>query len=184
MEMRDALSHLGIVIVTPQEKGITEVPEETGDTFKANAEQKARFYFKKTGLPTLADDSGIIVEALESELGIHTRRWGAGKDATDKQWIEFFLERMSHETNKHAHFLCVLAYIDRSGALKFFEGKSEGIITDSLEAEYLPGLPLSACFRPNGSGEVFSALSLEEKAKISHRGRALEQFKEFMIQAA
>jgi XTP/dITP diphosphohydrolase len=94
MEIEEALHELSCEIVTPASCGIFESPAEHGDTFEANALEKARFYFEKTRIATLADDSGIIVEALVNELGIHTRRWGAGPSASDEEWITYFLERM------------------------------------------------------------------------------------------
>jgi len=172
IEISSVLEGLPLEVLTPGHIDLTEVPPETGETFEANALQKARFYFERTQVPTVADDSGIIVEALKDELGIHTRRWGAGPEATDEQWIAHFLERMKEEENKRAAFVCVLAYVDPLGATYTFEGRCEGIITPTLEADYLPGLPISACFRPEGFSRVFSALSIEQKNSTSHRGRA------------
>ncbi len=180
IEMQEALSSLNLTIVKPIDLGITAVPEETGDTFAENAEQKARFYFEKGNLPTLADDSGIIVDALKDELGIHTRRWGAGKDASDEEWIMYFLDRMSREENKRARFLCTLVYIDGEGRSHMFEGRCDGIITPSLEADFLPGLPISACFKPFGYDQVYSAMNLMEKNDVSHRGKALQAFAEYL----
>lgn len=181
IEIGEALGGLVSEIVTPQAVGITESPEETGSTFAENARQKARFYFERSdGLPTLADDSGILVEALADELGIHTRRWGKGKDASDAEWIEHFLQRMAAEPNKRARFICVLHYIDAEEQDHVFEGACDGVITDTLEADYLPGLPISACFKPDGLDKVYSALSVEEKNRVSHRGRALRGFAEFL----
>ncbi len=179
-EMRGALEGLGLEILDPEDFPHIKAPHESGQTFSENAIQKARYYFENTKLPVVADDSGIIVEALKDELGIHTRRWGAGKDVSDAEWIDFFLSRMKHEKNKRARFMCVLAYIDDKGDLHTFEGSCDGIITDIPEAAYLAGLPLSACFRPDGSDKVFSALSVEEKNQFSHRGRALQKLKKFL----
>jgi len=159
---------------------IHDDPEETGSTFEENAVKKARFYYDRSKIPTIADDSGIIIEALENELGVHTRRWGAGPKASDEEWIEHFLDRMKDEPNKNARFMCNLAYIDQDGALHTFEGRCKGVITESLEAEYLPGLPISACFRPEGFKNVFSALSIDEKNAVSHRGRAVWQLRNFL----
>jgi XTP/dITP diphosphohydrolase len=184
IEIKEALDSLPIEILSPDQWNIFESPPEHGDTFEANALEKARFYFEKTKIPTLADDSGIIVEALNEELGIHTRRWGAGPTASDEEWITFFLDRMKKEKNKNAHFVCVLAYIDSNGTEHLFEGRCDGDITETLEADYLPGLPISACFKPTGQGVVFSALSFEQKNSTSHRGRAISLFKEYLRQAA
>lgn len=181
-EMSDALAELHLTIVTPDDIGITDKPNETGTTYAENAIQKAQFYFDRAHLPTLADDSGIVVDALQNELGIHTRRWGKGPDASDYEWIQFFLERMREEENRKARFLCTLAYIDAAGTLHTFEGSCDGMITQELEADYLPGLPISACFKPDGYDKVFSALSVEEKNGISHRGKALMMFTHFLKQ--
>jgi XTP/dITP diphosphohydrolase len=179
IEISEALSGMDIRCIGAHDAGILEEPVETGATFEENALQKARFYYQRSGLPTLADDSGIIVEALQSELGIHTRRWGAGADATDEEWITFFLNRMKRESNKRARFVCVLAYIDEEGKEFLFEGRCDGVITESLEAEYLPGLPISGCFKPYGYDCVYSAMKVEQKNSTSHRGRAVEKFRDF-----
>lgn len=173
IEIKESLKGLKVTVKSPIDFGITESPHEHGETFEANALEKARFYYEKAKIPTLADDSGIIVEALEKELGVHTRRWGAGSTATDKEWIDFFLERMRHEKNKSAHFICCLALIDENGGETIFHGSCDGIITNDLEAGYLPGLPISACFRPDGYDSVYSAMSIDEKNAVSHRGRAV-----------
>lgn len=180
VEISEVLEGLSVEIATPEELGITDAPEETGATFRENAMQKARFYHERSGLPTAADDSGIIVEALEHELGIHTRRWGSGPLASDAEWIDYFLERMKREPDKRARFVCALAYIDEHGTPHVFEGSCVGTITESLEASYLPGLPISACFKPDGFDRVFSALSVAQKNAVSHRGRAAAQLREFL----
>lgn len=184
IEISEVLRGLPVEIVSPQHLKITEAPPETGETFEANAREKARFYFERTQLPTVADDSGIIVETLKNELGIHTRRWGAGPEASDAEWIAHFLTRMKEEENKRAAFVCVLAYIEARShegpALHVFEGRCEGIITPTLEADYLPGLPISACFKPDGFSHVFSALTLEQKNSTSHRGRATAMLRSFL----
>jgi XTP/dITP diphosphohydrolase len=180
MEIGEVLFGLPLTIVTPDAVGITENPAETGKTFAENALEKAYFYYGRSNLPTLTDDSGIVVEAIKNELGLHTRRWGAGPDASDEEWIQFFINRMKREPNRKARFVCSLAHIDGDGLLHMFEGTCEGTITDDLEAEYLPGLPISACFKPEGFDKVFSALSVEQKNRISHRGKAVQQFSSYL----
>ena len=184
IEISEVLKGLPLQVITPTHLRLTDLPPETGETFAANAMEKARFYFEKTQLPTVADDSGIIVEALKDELGTHTRRWGAGPQATDSEWIAHFLERMREEENKRASFVCVLAYIDPLGVPYTFEGRCEGIIVPTLEADYLPGLPISACFRPEGHSHVFSALSVEQKNSTSHRGRAAHALRKHLSSLA
>lgn len=180
VEISEALQGLDIVLKTPLDVGITESPHEHGDTYEENALEKARFYHKHARIPTLADDSGIVIEALEKELGVHTRRWGAGPTASDADWIEYFLQRMSKEKNRRARFVCCLALIDADGSEHLFTGTCDGVITESLEAGYLPGLPISACFRPDGFEQVYSAMNLEQKNSTSHRGRAVLKLREFL----
>lgn len=184
IEMAEALSDLPIDVVTPEELGIHEKPEETGTTYMENAILKARFFHTLSGgLPTVGDDSGFIVEALTGELGIHTRRWGAGPDATDKEWIDFFLNRMANETNRRASCVCALAYIDAQGIVHGFEGKSDGTLTTELECETLPGLPFSGVFRIDGWDRVFGAMPLADKNRVSHRGKALIPFQQHLKQS-
>lgn len=174
IEIREALSDLPLTLLSLKDlPTLPSRPEEVGETLEENAILKARYYFARTRLPLITDDSGIRVEALEGDLGMHTRRWGAGPEASDAEWIETFLERMAHEECRNACFTCVIAFVDAAGNLQTFEGTCEGEITSSLEAPYLPGLPISACFRPLGHSKVFSALSPAEKNDVSHRGRAL-----------
>ena len=178
VEMREGLHGLSVALMTLADlSDPPDQPCETGNTFEENAIQKAQYYFDRTGIPSIADDSGILVDALEGELGIHTRRWGAGPLADDAAWIKFFLDRMKREQNKRAEFISVLALVDGNGAYAF-EGKCIGIITETLESDYLPGLPISACFRPDGFDKVFSALPINEKNDVSHRGEAVKKLRE------
>jgi len=175
IEIAEVLSGLPLILTMPQDVGIADDPTETGATFLENAMEKASHYFERSKLPTIADDSGIIVEALADELGIATRRWGAGPQASDEEWIEHFLQRMKKEKNKRARFVCALAYIDAARKTCTFEGICDGVITPRLEAGYLPGLPISACFMPDGFDRVYSAMTIEQKNSTSHRGRAVHK---------
>lgn len=180
IEMKEAMKGLEMELLSPMDLGIMESPTETGNTFEENARLKARFYREKSRLPVIADDTGIIVDALKNELGVFTRRWGAGPDATDREWVDFFLDRMSREENKNARFICCLCYIDEKGEERIFEGTEEGTITETLESDQMLNLPLSSCFKPKGSDRVFHAMTTEEKNAISHRGKAVRQFIAYM----
>lgn len=156
--------------------------EEHGRTFEENAELKAMHYHKLIGMPAIGEDSGIIVDALEEELGVKTRRWGAGANATDEEWIEHFMKVMKDipEEKRTAHFVCAAAFIDGGGEVAMFRGQTEGIITHELEAPLRPGIPLSSCFRPVGKNKVYAALNENEKNKVSHRGKAFHELKDFI----
>ena len=179
-EIHDALRGLPLTILTPADARIFDAPHEHGSTYVENALLKARWYRERSGLPTIADDSGIIIDALAGELGVHTRRWGAGAEATDAEWIAHFLRRMEAEQNRSARFICAIAYVDGQGRDHCFEGTCEGTITHALEAPILPGLPLSSCFKPDGSSLVYSAMKPEQKNSTSHRGRALARLQEYL----
>jgi len=158
--------------------------EETGDTFEENAFQKAEYFFKKTGLPCLADDSGIQVDALKGELGVKTRRWGAGEKASDQEWIDFFLNRMKNESNRKARFFCSVCLYFSPENFHIFSGTSEGKVLQKTSVPLEKGIPLSSYFVPEGKADhqVFSFLSKDEKAEISHRGKAMKQVEEFLLQ--
>lgn len=180
IEIGEVLSELGVNLIAPKDLDIEGDPEETGETYEDNAILKAKYFRAESKMPTIADDSGIVIEALAGELGVKTRRWGAGANATDEEWITYFLDRMKSEENKRASFISTIAYIDDNDQIHTFEGRCDGIITETLEADYLPGLPISACFIPDGYDKVFSALPVEEKNRISHRGYAAHKFKDFL----
>lgn len=172
---------------------------EDGMTFEENAEKKARYYFGKIGMLTLAEDSGIFVDALDGELGVKTRRWGAGEKASDREWIDYFMKRMRDVPldQRGARFVCCACVVgeldgrgrktvDKRGDGKClrhfcFKGETFGKITETLEVPVKSGIPLSSCFRPDGFDTVYAALSADEKNKISHRGKAMAGVKKFLM---
>ena len=125
----------------------------------------------------------ILVDVLKGELGVKTRRWGKGEKASDQEWVDFFLERMKQfgDGERTAGFICCAALVGPEGKRVVFEGRTEGIITPSLEAPIREGLALSSCFKPNGFDKVYAALSAEEKHGISHRGKALVPIRDFLL---
>ncbi len=153
---------------------------EDGGTFRENAIGKAQYYAQKSGLRTLAEDSGIVVDALKDALGVKTRRWGKGENASDEEWVEYFLKVMDKVSlsERTASFYCEAALVDPGGAIRTYEGATRGLITQTLEAPIQKGLPLSSCFRPDGFEHVYAALSTEEKNRISHRGKAMAKVRE------
>ena len=173
------LADLGAELVSLKDLGIEEDYPEEGHSFEANALGKARFYHELSGLSTVADDSGIFVEALASELGVKTRRWGAGAAASDEEWLAYFMKRMEGAANRRAKFVCVAAYADGAQAVAF-EGETHGVITEDVRAEVKPGIPLSSVFLSDGCATVYSALSEAEKNELSHRGKAFVQLLQFL----
>lgn len=179
IEISAALAGSTLELLTPRDVGITGEPSEDFDTLRENALHKARWYFERGGgLPTIAEDTGLYVDAISDELGVKTRRWGAGPSATDAEWLAHFLGRMEHEENRNAKFVAVVAYIDADGSERTFESEARGTILCEPQAEYLKGLPVSSVFLPDNYDRVFSALTHDEKNALSHRGKALKLFLE------
>lgn len=171
---------------------------EDGATHRENAQKKARYYHDKLVRDgghdfdfVLGEDSGIYVDALADELGLETRRWGAGHDATDEEWLSHFMkvmeERATDESERGARFVCHSCLIGPGGGVgsggeveEFFDGETHGRIVHEAASEVLPGLPLSSVFLADGFDRVYAALGQEEKNKISHRGRAIAKLKKFL----
>ncbi len=160
---------------------------EDGVTHAENAYKKASYYaskFKNDFDFVLGEDSGIYVNALADELGLQTRRWGAGELASDEEWLEYFMKEMekkaSNDNLRGAKFVCSACFIG-DGIVEYFEGETFGKIVYEKQAGILPGLPLSSVFLPDGYDKVYAALSREEKNAISHRGRAMNKVKDFLI---
>lgn len=153
--------------------------DETGETFYENALGKARHFAGFSGLLTLAEDSGILIDAFPGEFGVKTRRWGLGESASDEEWIEHFMKTMDGISERGARFVCHAVLVDDDKEISF-EGETSGRITNDLMAPLLPGLPLSSCFMPSGFDKVYAALSREEKNAISHRGQAISKVRRFL----
>jgi len=153
---------------------------EDGLTFEENAYKKAAYYAEKTGMLTLGEDSGILIDAFPGELGVKTRRWGAGEKATDSEWLEYFMDRMKGVSDRGARFVCNACLVGGGELKASFEGDTFGVITENVEGPVIAGIPLSAVFKPVGFEKVYSDLTPGEKNSISHRGKALNRMKAFM----
>jgi non-canonical purine NTP pyrophosphatase (RdgB/HAM1 family) len=181
VEIKEVLDFIeGLELLCLSDLGIESDVEETGSSYEENSLIKAKHFFELAGVPTIGEDSGIVVEALADELGVQTRRWGAGANASDEEWIAYFLARMSGEKNRRATFTTVTTFLKGDHEPMVFKGETSGIITLTLEAEIQPGIPISACFIPDGVDKVYSALSVEEKNSLSHRGKSMQKLKEYL----
>ena len=155
-------------------------PPEDGDTFEENARIKAEFWSRQTGFSTLADDSGILVDALPNELGVYTARFGKGTEVSDEEWLDYFLAKMQGVKTRRAKFVCVLALVLTKNSIQFFRGEVQGKILNKIAAPILPRIPLSSVFLADGASRVFAAMTAAEKATFSHRGKALEKMTNFL----
>ena len=166
-----------------EERQISSSPRENDSDYIQSAYIKASYYARKSGLMTLAEDSGISIDALPGELGVTTRRWGAGESASDSEWIVYFLDALKDvpDAKRGARFVCHACLVDAQGEVLYESvGETAGYITRELRAPILPGLPISSCFLPDTSSKVYAALTAEEKAILSHRGKAIQKIRTFL----
>jgi XTP/dITP diphosphohydrolase len=148
--------------------------EEDGDTFDENAYKKASFAARILGLPALADDSGLIVEALDGAPGIHSARY-AGESATDEQRYLKLLDDMKGKSNRKAAFECVISVAVPTGPALTYEARCEGLIT--TEPAGSNGFGYDPVFFYPPYNKTFAQITGKEKNRISHRGKALAELK-------
>ena len=148
---------------------------EDGDSFNANALIKAKYCFEKTGIPSLGDDSGLVVESLDGRPGIFSARY-AGDHDFEKN-IAKVLEEMEGVENRKAYFITVLCYYDENGA-RYFDGRVHGhLLTENKGHQ---GFGYDPIFVPDGYEMTFAEMNPEDKNKISHRKEALDLFLEYL----
>lgn len=171
LELERILAPLGIDAVSTKAKGISlDDVEETGTTFEENAYLKAKAACDKTGLPAVADDSGLCVDALNGEPGVYSARY-AGEDATDEQRYQKLLENLKDvpAEKRTARFVSAVCCVWPSGESLTVRGECEGTIGSRPLGEN--GFGYDPVFMVGEKS--FAQLSAEEKDAISHRGRAL-----------
>lgn len=174
-EMKRILSGLGVEVVSPAEAGVEVDVEETGTTFAENAMLKARAICAAAGLPAIADDSGLCVDALNGGPGVYSARYG-GEELDDRGRYMLLLNSMRGQTTRAAHFSCAVACAFPNGDTLEAEGRCDGAIAFAPIGEGSFGY--DPVFLVPGKGKTFGQLTAEEKAEISHRGRALAAFAE------
>ncbi|MEW6052249.1 MAG: XTP/dITP diphosphatase [Nitrospirota bacterium] len=164
--------NLGVRVLTLDDfPGCPEV-EEDGTTFEENATKKAVTVAQFTGIASLADDSGLEVEALNGAPGVLSARY-AGEEADDRKNVEALLREMQSLTNRKARFVCCMALAYPGGAIRIFNGYAEGTI--GTEPRGSNGFGYDPVFYPAGYTITFAEMSGREKDSLSHRGMALEK---------
>ena len=179
-EIRRLLAPAGIPILFPDDAGVppdpTEERLELADTFEANARAKAEYFARRTGLATVADDSGLEVFALGGLPGVRSKRWAASGGAgveLDRANNAELLRRLlgAPAARRRARYRCVLAYLTSPGAVpEIFEGECTGTILDGPQGE--GGFGYDPLFRSDDLGRSFGEAGETEKDAVSHRGRA------------
>lgn len=179
-ELSRILAELDIEIL-PMSAFDLPSPEETGTTFVENAILKARYVSEKTGLPALADDSGLSVDALDGAPGVYSARY-AGESATDTDNNQKLLAEMTNQNNRSAHFHCVLAFFRSASDPTpiICDGTWHGNILEAPQGENGFGYDPLFCVPETNTSSA--ELSPEQKNKLSHRAKALAEFKEKLAQ--
>ena len=177
LEIEDLLNGFPIQVKSLADFGpIPEVVED-GETFDENAYKKASFTAKILGMPALADDSGLMVDALGGEPGVRSARY-AGPHATDQQRVAKLLRAMQGQTNRKAAFECVISIAVPSGPALTYEARCEGLIAEAPAGE--KGFGYDPIFFYPPLNKTFGQMTLAEKRGVSHRGKALNEFRQEM----
>jgi XTP/dITP diphosphohydrolase len=175
-EIGELLAPYGIETVSAKALGLPE-PEETGTTFVANAELKARAAADLAGLPALADDSGLCVDALGGEPGIFSARWAQtdrGRDFGEAmRRVEAAIAATGPSPSRDAHFVCALSLAWPDGHIEWFEGRVDGTLVWPPRGD--KGFGYDPVFLPLGSEETFGEIDPAAKHAISHRADAFRQ---------
>lgn len=189
-EMRDLCGPLGIEVTSAAELGLPE-PEETGDTFEANAATKALASARASGLIALSDDSGLVVDALDGAPGVYTADWATQADGSRSfdramQKVEDALRARGAESDaqRTARFVSVLCLATPEGDTSFYRGEAPGVLVWPPRGSL--GFGYDPMFRPDGHDRTFGEMPAEEKhgwkpgqaTALSHRARAFKLFAE------
>lgn len=165
-EMAGALAGLGWQL---EALGGLPMPEETGTTYEENAALKACTVASMKGLPALADDSGLEVEALHGEPGVYSARFGNRPNDLERNL--YLLEKLRNQSNRRAKFVSVVVLAYPDGVVEEYRGEIPGTLLEGPRGE--GGFGYDPLFVPDGETRTFAEMSLAEKQAISHRGRAL-----------
>ena len=171
-ELTEVLSGYFDEVVTIGQLGLSADIEETGSTFKENALIKAEYISRLTGLPALADDSGLCVNALGGEPGIYSARYSGGGDAENNALL---LEKLDGVSDRDAQFVCCIALVFPDSPTVYADGVCHGSI--ALAPSGTNGFGYDPLFVPSGYTDTMAMLSGEEKNKISHRALAVADLK-------
>ena len=173
-EIRELLQGFPVEIKSLSDFGPIPEVEEDADTFDANAYKKAGFTARVLGVPAIADDSGIAVEALNGAPGVHSARYG-GENASDEDRRNKLLTEMDGRSDRQAAFECVISLAVPSGPALTYEGRCEGVLAEAPAGAN--GFGYDPIFYYPPLQKTFAELTREEKSRVSHRGKALRELR-------
>ena len=177
-ELRETLSDLSVELVSALDFPQLKEVEEDKPTLKGNAIKKARYVFEETGIPALSDDTGLEVDALDGRPGVYSARY-SGEDATYQDNVDKLLAELAgvQPKDRSAQFRTVVALVTEDN-IHTFEGICRGQITTEEHGD--KGFGYDPVFQPEGYEKTFAQLDEAEKNRISHRGRAIQKFYEWL----
>lgn len=175
-EMQSLLSDLGVELISQREAGCCFVAEETGSTFEENSWIKAAAVTRATGQIALADDSGLMVDALDGAPGVYSARFTGKHEDTDAQRCLFLLKKLEGVEDRRAKFVCCITCTFPDGDVLRSRGECPGVI--ALAPRGNGGFGYDPVFIPDGFDLTMAELSPGQKNEIAHRGRAIRLFKE------
>jgi XTP/dITP diphosphohydrolase len=178
-EIKKLLSSLDINVLSLSDINFNEEILETGSTFSQNSYIKAKTIFDKYHMPVIADDSGLEVEALGGKPGVYSHRY-AGEDCNDTANNLKLIEELNGVLNRNANYTCDICYINKDGQVKHSTGKCYGLICNNPKGEN--GFGYDPYFYIESLGKTMAELDMDEKNKISHRAKALNQLKELIYE--
>lgn len=173
LEMRAMLSTLGYDVISQKDAGYDLDVEETGGTFEENSFLKADAACRASGLPAIADDSGLEVEALGGEPGVYSARY-AGENKTDHERNMYLMEKMEGAENRRAKFVSCITCVFPNGDKIVSRGECEGILLRREQGKN--GFGYDPLFYLPELGRTMAEISPEKKNEISHRAKAIEKF--------
>ncbi len=170
-ELRAILSGLGFEVCAQKDIGLHVEPEENGETFEENSVIKASATLRACGFATVADDSGLMVDALGGAPGVHSARYGGPEYRTDRERLQLLLRNMEHEENRRARFVSVITLLLPDGKRITARGACEGEILRQPQGDN--GFGYDPVFYVPEAGCTFAQMPAAQKNRISHRARAL-----------
>ncbi|MBO5976725.1 MAG: RdgB/HAM1 family non-canonical purine NTP pyrophosphatase [Oscillospiraceae bacterium] len=173
-EMRELLADLGIEVLSQKEAGFNIEVEETGTTFEENSYLKASAITALSGLPAVADDSGLMVDALGGEPGVYSARYTGNPEDSDVDRYMYLLKKMEGVTDRRAKFVSAVCCTFPNGNVIRTRGECHGNILHAPVGEH--GFGYDPIFGPECSEGSMAQLTDEEKNAISHRGKAVREF--------
>ena len=171
-EIMEVLKGYPVIIKNLDDFGPIPEVEEDGETFDDNAYKKASVTARMLGFPALADDSGLVVKALNGAPGVHSARYGS-PDLDDAGRCDLLLKELEGKEDRSAAFECVMSLAVPTGAALTYEGRVEGVITETKSGDN--GFGYDPVFYYEPFGKTFAQLTAGEKNQVSHRGKALAE---------